>query len=100
MKTINILAGLLLLILAISCLRKPDHLSNSVIPVKTGWGYEIRYKNHVLIHQDVVPGTAGQHAFRTQDQARMAADLVLEKIREHKQPTLNNTEIQTIEAAP
>lgn len=45
-----------------------------------GWGYDILADNKPYIHQDRVPAIQGRHIFLTEEDAKKAGSLVVQKI--------------------
>ena len=77
--------------------QKAKHqLSYTVFKSKNGWGYNILVDTSILIHQAVVPIMQTQSGFGKEQQAQQAAALVLQKLKTHKEPTINNAELQAI----
>ena len=52
-----------------------------IIKVENGWGYDIYLNNKRYIHQYLIPGVSGMHAFSTQEKALITANFVIEKIK-------------------
>jgi len=68
-----------------------------VFPSANGWGYEIEYRDRVLIHQEFIPGIRGQIPFASKEDAKKIADLVIHKLKEsNKLPTVNFKELELL----
>lgn len=104
--TLMIKRKLLLIIAALSVLcciiivrhnYRPAHrLSYAVFRAKSGWGYNILVDTSLFIHQDIVPTLTTEKGFDTQKQAILTAQLVVDKIKSGKLPTVSKSELQTI----
>jgi hypothetical protein len=60
-----------------------------------GWGYEIRTNDSVYIHQPYMPAVSGMKAFRTESDARTIGNLVIEKIKQRKIPSVSLHELDS-----
>jgi hypothetical protein len=72
--------------------------SFEIIPASENtFGYDIKKDGKLLIHQPHVPGIAGIKGFDTQNQAKAAAALMIDKIGKNiMPPTLSEHEIDSI----
>lgn len=64
----------------------------TVFQAQDGWGYDIFVDAKKYIHQPMIPGIAGVAGFRTEDQARKVADLVVKKIKKNIIPPSVSTD--------
>lgn len=65
-------------------------------PEKT-FGYDIFRNDAMVIHQPHIPGMPGVRGFQREDQARKAADLMIEKMKNNEMPpTLSEADIADI----
>ncbi len=57
-----------------------DSLTYKVYKVDGGWGYDVLINGKVYIHQPFIPAVQGGFPFRTREDARKVAILVIEKL--------------------
>lgn len=62
----------------------------------TGWGYDILANDSLLIHQEFIPVIVGAKGFAKKEQAKKAADLVLQKLQHNQLPTLTTFDLERI----
>jgi hypothetical protein len=97
---IYILFTVSILVFGISRFFKDDYKAGKVeLKVKTfqsqiGWGYDITANDTSLIHQDLIPGIAGRKGFATKEDAEKIGNLVLEKIKNKKMPTVSLQDLE------
>ncbi len=60
----------------------------SIIPVNAGWGYNIIKNDSVYIHQPFIPTIAGSKVFITKTDAANVAALVVQKLKQKKNPAV------------
>lgn len=60
---------------------------------KNGWGYNILSGKQVIIHQETIPGKAGDKGFKEQQQADAIAQLVIEKLKTGQLPTITQKQL-------
>jgi hypothetical protein len=61
-----------------------------------GFGYDISVNGKALVHQPNIPTIAGNKGFPTEQNARMVANLVIQKIKENQiPPSLTADEVRT-----
>ncbi len=60
----------------------------SIYPVNDGYGYMILNGDQPLIKQDFIPVVAGKKTFPSAKDARLVADLVMDKMRKGASPVL------------
>jgi hypothetical protein len=61
-----------------------------------GFGYDIRVNGKLLVHQPTIPTVAGNKGFPTEQSARRAANLVIQKIKKNQiPPSLTADEVKT-----
>jgi hypothetical protein len=70
--------------------------SYQVYEVKGGYAYQIEKAGKVFIVQDFVPTLQNYQPFKSKEQARKAACLVIKKLKKQKVPALSAVEIQEI----
>ena len=62
-----------------------------------GWGYQIFEGNKMVINQEHIPAVQGMHGFNTKEHAEIAADFVLNKIKNGLfPPTLTPDELDSM----
>ena len=61
------------------------------------FGYDIKKDGKLLIHQPHIPGVAGVRGFDTEEQARAAAQLMVNKMQKNiMPPTISEHEVDSI----
>lgn len=82
--------------------RKSNYYSKGKVEleVKTyktdiGWGYDITANDTSMIHQDIIPGIAGRKGFATKEDAEKIGNLVIEKIKNKKLPSITLRELDS-----
>lgn len=66
-----------------------------------GWGYLIKQKSRIVIHQPTIPALSGTQGFSSEQKARRAGELVVSKIRGgHFPPTLTPHELDSLGVLP
>ncbi len=58
-----------------------------------GWGYEVLVDKKIFIHQDCIPAISLYKRFRTESEALSIGNLLIDKIRKGKKPTISLAEI-------
>lgn len=61
-----------------------------------GWGYDIVVDKKIIIHQTIIPGVPGFKGFATKQQAQDVAQIVIEKIKSHKEPFISRQQLQQL----
>ena len=59
-----------------------------------GWGYDILVNKKIIIHQTIIPGMPGFKGFATEQQAQEVAQIVIEKIKSHREPFISHEQLQ------
>ena len=62
----------------------------------SGWGYNILADDSVFIHQEYIPVIGGKTGFPKKEQAKKAADIVLQKLQQNSLPTLTTFDLEQI----
>ena len=62
--------------------------------VESGWGYNILKKNKVIIKQDIIPGIPVKKPFTTEKDAEIVGELMIEKLKNKKIPSISYKELQ------
>ena len=74
-----------------------DSLTYKVFKVKGGWGYDVIINGKVFIHQPFIPAVEGGFPFRTREDARKTAILVIEKLMtQHGMPRVTVGELKEL----
>lgn len=63
---------------------------------ESGWGYRIEGKEKVYIDQPSIPGVEGNQSFGTKEEAMRVGNLVLEKLKEGKNPAVYLHELDSL----
>jgi hypothetical protein len=61
-----------------------------------GWGYNIVLGDKIVIKQDIIPGIQNSVPFNNKEDAQKVGMLVLNKLKNHKRPTLKIQEIDSL----
>lgn len=96
MKTIKVLSFLLLIVAVLFSCKEDRRLRYEAFQTAKGWGYNIRLKDRILIHQESVPAQASDNGFATKSQAEATARLVIKKMRNKEMPSLTKEETDDI----
>ncbi|CDF79380.1 hypothetical protein BN863_16680 [Formosa agariphila KMM 3901] len=70
------------------------HYSTNVYAINTGYGYEVKLGEKVLIKQDHIPAVSEQHTFCNEDDAQNIAELVVLKLKNKENPRVTKAELQ------
>ncbi|MFA5300002.1 MAG: DUF4907 domain-containing protein [Lutibacter sp.] len=62
--------------------------------VDNGWGYTISVKNKVFIKQNIIPGIPDKKPFATKKDAAIVGELMIEKLKNKKAPSISYKELQ------
>ncbi|MDD3723082.1 MAG: DUF4907 domain-containing protein [Lutibacter sp.] len=62
--------------------------------VNNGWGYSILKKDKVIIKQDIIPGIQVKKPFATKKDAVIIGELMIEKLKNKKIPSITYKELQ------
>lgn len=69
-------------------------LTIKAVQYPKGWGYDILADNKVYIHQNQVPAISGLHLFLSKEDAEKAANLMIEKLKRNRLPSIDSIEMQ------
>lgn len=72
----------------------PDGYDIKTYKVENGWGYKIYKKNKVIIKQDIIPGMPVKKPFTTEKDAIIVGELMIEKLKNKKIPSISYKELQ------
>ena len=61
-----------------------------------GWGYDIYLNDSSGIHQQEIPGLTGRKGFDKEEDAKKIGDLVLDKIKNKKLPSVTLKELDSL----
>jgi hypothetical protein len=87
---------ILILILAVSCTDKQDPYRVHTFRSGNGWGYNIVVNKKIFIHQPSMPAFEGNIPFKNKQQAKKTGELVVDKLRAHKVPSVSREELRSI----
>lgn len=86
-------AGSTVFMLAFRKTAKPP-LSFNCFKTEQGWGYDVMANDSIIIHQPFIPGEPGGAGFGNEQQAVVAARIVIEKIKSGEVPSINHQQLQ------
>ena len=69
-------------------------ISVRTFKTEIGWGYDILVNDSSMIHQDIVPGVQGKKGFNSEEDAAKIGNLVLEKIKQKRLPSITLQELK------
>lgn len=103
MKKHSILFSLVIFLLIFICfliLKKNKQiqtgtLTTQIHKVGNGYGYSISLDNKILIMQNYIPFVEGEKSFCTEAEAQNIADLVKQKIKKGKNPSITLLELKS-----
>ena len=83
---------------AIPCfyLGQKKKVDYKIFHTTSGWGYDILVNKRLFIHQECVPVLAEKRGFTTGESARIAATMVVHKLKNNELPTLTYGELTQI----
>ncbi len=91
-----------IIVFIISNIYNNKHADKSKVELKVktyktdiGWGYDITANDTSLIHQNIIPGVAGRKGFATKEDAEKIGNLVIEKIKNKKLPSITLQELDS-----
>lgn len=59
---------------------KPKTIDYKIVKLSNGWGYNILENNKVFISQTTIPAAKGYQVFKTEKDAQVIANLVVQKM--------------------
>ena len=66
------------------------------IIVPGGWGYEVIYKNRILIHQGFIPAIPGNIAFQTREDALEVGQLALKRYLDTQRAAISTQDLDSL----
>ena len=100
-KQIKILYAVVILSAIVSCKQSQEKNGDDKLPIDViavgenkSWGYEIYVDNKLFIKQNHIPAISGNHQFENREQALIAANLVIAKMKEGKKPVVTEDELK------
>lgn len=63
---------------------------------ENGFGYQIEGKKKVFIRQPFIPAITGDHSFKTAEEAFRTGSLVLNKLKDKKNPAISVQELDSL----
>jgi hypothetical protein len=96
-KILTGLALLLLLMVYATAMAGRNHsYCVNVFESEGGWGYDILYKDKLIIHQPFMPAVSGHQPFKNKRLAKQTGKLVVTKIINNRPPRVLPEEILAI----
>jgi hypothetical protein len=80
------------LLLIFACNNKQG-LTLESIKTPTGWGYVIKNNNKIIIKQSIIPVIESQKSFENEKEALEVGNLVLQKLKDKKSPTITKKDL-------
>ncbi len=100
------LFSFLLIILLFACnngndkvngVKKDDYTIKTFKADASGWGYDIYKNGKVTIHQPNIPAIDGNFSFKSEEEAKKIAKLVVEKLKNNVfPPSLTKEEVESV----
>lgn len=87
---------LIIIVLAITFIKRGHSYALQVYPSGEGWGYDILKNDKILIHQPFIPAMEGERPFANRRAARQTGRLVMKKIRGREFPSVTREELEKI----
>ena len=69
-------------------------ISVRTFKTEIGWGYDILVNDSSMIHQDIIPGVQGKKGFNSEEDAAKIGNLVIEKIKQKRLPSITLQELK------
>jgi len=69
---------------------------SQAIKTGEGWGYNIVGDGKTYIHQEFIPGISGRHPFKTEGDALLVGNKVIEKISANQLPTITLNDLKIL----
>jgi len=76
--------------------RKNTSFEALIFKVPDGWGYDILVNDSLFIHQESVPATNGKKGFPKKELAERTAELIINKMKTGRPPTVTTFELDKI----
>ena len=80
------------LLLIFACNNKEGLILES-IKTPTGWGYVIKNNDKIIIKQSIIPVIESQKSFENEKEALEVGNLVLQKLKDKKSPTITKKDL-------
>lgn len=77
-----------------SCSNKKERLTVKTFETDKGWGYSIFENEKLIIRQQYIPAIPTQKSFKSEQEAFKTGTVVIEKLKQHKAPTLTAAEVK------
>ena len=87
---------LLIIILPEKEQKTQSKLHIETFKTNSGWGYNILINNKIYIHQKFIPGTEGNQAFTSENDAEKVANLVTLKMQKGVLPSIKKNELDSL----
>jgi len=77
---------------------KKGHVLVELKAIQTplGWGYDILTDGRPYIHQNIIPDVAGQHGFRTKEEALAVGGKVKDRLVANQMPVISIEEMRQL----
>jgi hypothetical protein len=87
-------AGSTIFLLVVKPAPSNNGLHYSCFKTENGWGYDVLYKERIIIHQPMIPGKPGVGGFDSEKEAGADAQSVIEKIKSGEYPLFGQKQQQ------
>ncbi|MFD1292289.1 DUF4907 domain-containing protein [Lutibacter holmesii] len=94
MKKVKILKYVLLCLLFLNCTTEKPVYTIKVFEIEQGYGYSIFEKEKLIIRQQYIPAISNLKHFKSEKDAYTVAKLVIEKLKQHKIPSISIDELK------
>lgn len=98
-KKTNLIFLLGMFIILISChtqTKSNNKIYQKIFSKNDHWGYEIYINDKCFIHQEYIPAISGKVPFYTKKDAELVGNLVINKIKHKKTPTVDTGELRQL----
>jgi len=85
---------LVTVLLVVSCTAKQPTFTVKAFETEQGWGYSIFENKKLIIKQVNIPAIQKQKSFKNERDALKIGFMVIEKLKQHKIPSLTNAEVK------
>jgi hypothetical protein len=91
-------SALIAVIISFTQWQKDDkqQIESRVYRVKDGWGYDILVDERLFIRQESIPAIKARQTFPTEEQAKQASKLVINKLKTGQPPALTKFDLEKI----
>ncbi|MEJ4087116.1 DUF4907 domain-containing protein [Galbibacter orientalis] len=96
-KSYLLIISSLVLLSAFWIFKKDELLSAKVIKVNNGYGYEVLYKENVIIKQEYIPAISYRKVFVSEADAWKVATLVKYKLKQREKPIIAIKDLDSLD---